>query len=228
MLNENSSMNKLKSLFIFASMLASSSFSFAQPAQIAPSWTGLYNDEQKISLFLQQKGNQVTGYSLLNGKQTSFKGSIQPNGSSYRITLNEAGQGAAVGKFILDYKGNGSAIEAQWLPGSKTVKPKFFSLDAQQCKYAKDNGEFPDASRKLLKDADLQVALGQLQYMRNEIYARHGYAFQNKNWASTFSQYEWYMPCHTNVDTRLTQIEKENVKRIKMVEPYAKDIDWGR
>jgi hypothetical protein len=80
---------------------------------------------------------------------------------------------------------------------------------------------------RLLKDADLQVPLGQLQYMRNEIYARHGYAFQNKN-GQSLSQYDWYMPCYTNVDTRLTQIEKENVKRIKMVEPYAKDIDWGR
>jgi hypothetical protein len=39
---------------------------------------------------------------------------------------------------------------------------------------------------RLLKDADLQVPLGQLQYMRNEIYARHGYAFQNKKWATHF------------------------------------------
>ena len=144
------------------------------------------------------------------------------------LTLNEIGQGASVGQFILEYKGNTSLIEAQWLPTAKTVKPKFFSLNAQQCKYAKGQGEFPDVSVRLLKDADLQVPLGQLQYMRNEIYARHGYAFQNKNWATTFSQYDWYMPCYTNVDTRLTQIEKENVKRLKMVEPYAKEVDWGR
>lgn len=221
-------MNKPKQLLIAIAILSSTTLTLAQPAQIAPSWTGLYNDEQKISLFMQQKGNDVTGYSVLNGKQLNFKGKIKQTDSNYTLTLNEVGQGVDVGRFVLNYKGNTSPIEAQWSSATQTVKPKFFSLNAQQCKYAKEQGEFPDASLRLLKDADLQVPLGQLQYMRNEIYARHGYAFQNKKWAITFSQYDWYMPCYLNVDARLTQIEKENVKRIKMVEPYAKDIDWGR
>lgn len=221
-------MNKPKQLLIAIAILSSTTLTLAQPAQIAPSWTGLYNDEQKISLFMQQKGNDVTGYSVLNGKQLNFKGKIKQTDSNYTLTLNEAGRGVDVGRFVLNYKGNTSPIEAQWSSATQTVKPKFFSLNAQQCKYAKEQGEFPDASLRLLKDADLQVPLGQLQYMRNEIYARHGYAFQNKKWAITFSQYDWYMPCYLNVDARLTQIEKENVKRIKMVEPYAKDVDWGR
>lgn len=221
-------MNKPKQLLIAIAILSSTPLTLAQPAQIAPSWTGLYNDEQKISLFMQQKGNDVTGYSILNGKQLNFKGKIKQTDSNYTLTLNEIGQGVDVGRFVLNYKANTSPIEAQWSSATQTVKPKFFSLNAQQCKYAKEQGEFPDASLRLLKDADLQVPLGQLQYMRNEIYARHGYAFQNKKWAITFSQYDWYMPCYLNVDARLTQIEKENVKRIKMVEPYAKDVDWGR
>lgn len=221
-------MNKPKQLLIAIAILSSTTLTLAQPAQIAPSWTGLYNDEQKISLFMQQKGNDVTGYSVLNGKQLNFKGKIKKTDSNYTLSLNEVGRGVDVGRFVLNYKGNTSPIEAQWSSATQTVKPKFFSLNAQQCKYAKEQGEFPDASLRLLKDADLQVPLGQLQYMRNEIYARHGYAFQNKKWAITFSQYDWYMPCYLNVDARLTQIEKENVKRIKMVEPYAKDIDWGR
>ena len=161
-------------------------------------------------------------------KTLNFKGKIKKTDSNYTLSLNEVGQGVDVGRFVLNYKANTSPIEAQWSSATQTVKPKFFSLNAQQCKYAKEQGEFPDASLRLLKDADLQVPLGQLQYMRNEIYARHGYAFQNKKWAITFSQYDWYMPCYLNVDARLTQIEKENVKRIKMVEPYAKDVDWGR
>ena len=221
-------MNKLVKFLTFTAALTCCTLSFAQTPQLASSWTGLYNDEQKISLFMQQKGNDVNGYSVLNGKKLNFKGKIKQTNSNYTLTLNEIGQGVDVGRFVLNYNGNTSPIEAQWSSASQTVKPKFFSLNAQQCKYAKGQGEFPDASVRLLKDADLQVPLGQLQYMRNEIYARHGYAFQNKNWATTFSQYDWYMPCYTNVDTRLTQIEKENIKRIKMVEPYAKDIDWGR
>jgi len=221
-------MNKLKQILIFSTTFACSALSVAQIPQISASWTGLYNDEQKISLFFQQKGTDITGYSLLNGKQTHFKGKIQQTDLNYTLSLNEIGQGADVGKFIIDYKNNTMPIDAQWLSATKTVKPKFFSLSSQQCKYAQGQGEFPEASSRLLKDADLQVPLGQLQYMRNEIYARHGYVFQNKKWAITFSQNDWYMPCYTNVDTRLTKIEKENVKRIKLVEPYAKDLDWGR
>ena len=118
-------------------------------------------------------------------------------------------------------------MEGSWQSSVNNVKPKFFSVAPQQCRYAKEDGEFI-ASTRLLKDADLQAPLGQLQYMRNEIYARHGYAFSNKEWANTFSDMAWYMPCYTNVENRLSSIEKENIKRIKLVEPYAKDVEWGR
>jgi hypothetical protein len=221
-------MQNFKQLLILTVGLATSTFSIAQTMQIAPSWTGLYNDEQKISLFFQQKGTDVSGYSLLNGKQTNFKGKIQQTDLNYTLTLNEVGQGADIGKFILEFKNNATPIEAQWLPISKSVKPKFFNLDAQQCKFAKGQGDFPETSTRLLKDGDLQVARGELEYMRNEIYARHGYAFKTKEWANTFAMYDWYMPCYTNVEGRLSKIERENVKRIKMVEPYAQKMDWGR
>ena len=56
----------------------------------------------------------------------------------------------------------------------------------------------------------------------------YGYAFKTKEWANTFAMYDWYMPCYTNVEGRLSKIERENVKRIKMVEPYAQKMDWGR
>ena len=81
---------------------------------------------------------------------------------------------------------------------------------------------------RLLKDADLQVPLGQLQYMRNEIYARHGYSFANKEIASQFANDSWYMPCSTNVESQLTQIEKTNIQRIIKVRPYMAKMEWGR
>lgn len=221
-------MKQLKAIFI-CTLLASPSLSFADIPKISPSWTGMYNNgEQKISLFFQQKGQDVTGYSLLNGKQIKFQGKIQPKEGQYQLILNELGQGKEIGKFTLNYQNNHKAIEAQWVSNDKYIRPKFFTLDARQCTYAKTSGEFPESSSELLKDADLQVPLGHLQLLRNEIYARHGYAFQSKHWASHFSGYHWYMPCYIDVESRLTKIEKENIKRIKLVEPYAKDVEWGR
>lgn len=192
---------------------------------IPESWVGLYNDEQKISLFFEQTGSKLTGYSILNGKKMNFTGSITDTG---KLTLTEQGSGAGVGVFNFQYQNALKAMEGSWKSSTGQVKPKFFSVNAQQCRYAKGQGSFPEASTRLLKDADLQMPLGQLQYMRNEIYARHGYAFTNKEWASTFAENDWYMPCYTSVEARLSPIEKQNIQRIKMVEPYAQDIDWGR
>lgn len=199
----------------------------AQTPQIAKSWTGFYNDEQKISLFFDQNGSQLSGYSILNGKTINYTGNIKAAGNGYRITLNEAGKGAAVGKFVLKYSSNTKPMDAEWQSSSSKVRPKFFTLDAQQCRYDKSAGNFV-ASERLLTDADLQVPLGELQYMRNEIYARHGYAFKNKDWAVTFSYADWYMPCYTNVEDKLTAIEQQNIRRIKLVEPYAQEESWGR
>ncbi len=223
-------MDKSRQLLLGLITLTSSSIALAQLPKIAESWTGRYNNEQKISLFFKQTGKIITGYSLLNGQKTEFKGKIEPTDLNYTVTLNEIGQGDSIGKFVLDYNSNTSKIDAQWTSSSQKIKPKFFTLDAQQCKYAKSEGNFPEASSRLLKDVDLQIPLYELQYMRNEIYARHGYAFKSKDWARDFSFSDWYMPCYTDteIEAQLTDIEKKNVKRIKMVEPYAVKADWGR
>lgn len=189
------------------------------------SWTGLYNDEQKIALFLTQNGTVIKGYSILNGKQTPFVGSITNSG---KITLKEQGVGAGFGVFEFAYGNNDAEMDGSWVSSTNTVKPKFFSVNAQQCQYAKGEGNFPDASTRLLKDEDLQRSVEELDYIRNEIYARHGYAFKDKAWGRTFAHEEWYMPCYSNVESHLSTIEKQNIKRIKMVAPYAEKMDWGR
>ena len=206
-------------------MAITSQYTLAQVPALAKSWTGLYNDEQKIALFLTQNSTKLTGYSILNGKKINFTGSINSKG---KITLKEQGSGANVGVFEFQYQPKTNVMEGSWVSSSSQIKPKFFNLSAQQCKYAKNAGNFPQSSQRLLKDADLQLSLDELQYMRNETYARHGYAFANRDWAATFAAEDWYMPCYTNVEDRLTIIEKQNIKRIKMVEPYAEKLDWGR
>lgn len=192
---------------------------------IPDSWVGLYNNEQKIALFFEQTGSKLTGYSILNGKKMHFTGAITDAG---QLTLTEQGRGGGVGVFNFQYQNALKDMNGSWKSSTGQVKPKFFTVRAQQCKYAKGDGIFPEASGRLLQDADLQIPLGQLQYMRNEIYARHGYAFKDKDWAQRFSLEDWYMPCHINVEARLSSIEKQNIQRIKLVEPYAKDVEWGR
>ncbi len=69
-----------------------------------------------------------------------------------------------------------------------------------------------------------------LRYMRNEIYARHGYSFKLKEVREWFDNEDWYMPVSTDVRKKLTAIEMKNEKLIKHFEKYAEDNydDYGR
>ena len=57
-----------------------------------------------------------------------------------------------------------------------------------------------------------------LEYMRNEIYARHGLKFKDPKWAAVFKSFKWYKGTSSNVDARLTPVEKKNLQIIKKLE----------
>ena len=51
--------------------------------------------------------------------------------------------------------------------------------------------------------------------MRNEIMARHGYAFKSKELSAHFNAQPWYAALFRNVDDALTDTERANIKLIK-------------
>ena len=66
--------------------------------------------------------------------------------------------------------------------------------------------------------------------MRNEMYARHGYCFKNKEMRAYFDQETWYMPMNIDIRGELSPTEKENDALIKNYEKYAADYydEYGR
>lgn len=56
---------------------------------------------------------------------------------------------------------------------------------------------------------------GWLRILRNSIYARHGYKFKSADLQRYFGQFSWYHPQYSDVDSKLSAIEKANVKEIK-------------
>jgi len=53
-----------------------------------------------------------------------------------------------------------------------------------------------------------------LAYLRNRIYANHGYSFKTKQWSDVFSRYDWYRP-NPNFSVGLfNDYEKENLRRV--------------
>jgi len=78
------------------------------------------------------------------------------------------------------------------------------------------------------------LSIEDLDIMRNEIYAAHGYRFKSKKWQDYFAQQDWYTPRHDKVDDKLSAVEKKNAAFLlqmkKKMEGKAEDFlktDYG-
>ncbi len=84
-------------------------------------------------------------------------------------------------------------------------------------------GLFPEATIRELRSEEIgNKTEKELQLMRNEIFARKGYVFKNKDLMEYFLSEGWYEPKYENVDSMLTEIEKENIKKIREEEQRRK------
>lgn len=92
----------------------------------------------------------------------------------------------------------------------------------------KSSGYLWPTDTMYISSSDLS-GLGQdtVAAIRNEIYARHGYAFETARWKEYFSQKSWYVrdsSCtESTVNARLSSIEKANVDTIVA---YEESMGW--
>ena len=80
-----------------------------------------------------------------------------------------------------------------------------------------------NASNTLLNKTDIEnLYQGDLEIIRNAIYARHGYSFKNRRMRYVFDSYvDWYIPVKTNILADLTELEKKNIDLLKRYEKHA-------
>ncbi len=79
-----------------------------------------------------------------------------------------------------------------------------------------------NASTDKITKADVEnMKRGDLEVMRNAIYARHGYSFKNRRMRYVFDHVDWYFPVSTDIRAQLTSLEKENIDLIKRYEQHA-------
>jgi len=80
-----------------------------------------------------------------------------------------------------------------------------------------------NASNTELTNADVEnLYKGDLEIVRNAIYARHGYSFKNRRMRYFFDRHiDWYMPISTDIRGLLTDLEKKNIGLIKRYEQHA-------
>lgn len=198
------------------------------------SYVGSFGSNKITLLITKASGDSIVGRSIVGGNDRPFAGSILKNGNKFIIHAKEPGDDKDDGvfDFAIDTS-NLQMLSGSWKPNkiSETVKEKSFNLERKVYKYSTEVGNYPEASQRLLKKEEVDNLLKEdLEFMRNEIFARHGYCFQKKALRQQFEMQEWYVPNTIDIKNRLTEIEKKNIALIKSYEKYAADYgdDFGR
>lgn len=196
-------------------------------------WTGAFG-KNKINITITSINEQdktVQGYSVCAGNFRNLNGSYTQAGSEYAFTLNEPGDDPYDGKFIFTIKAKSNVMKGSWEPFEKKGNTaKKYELERRDFVYDAANGLF-EASSRLLDETDVQnELLADLTLMRNEIYARHGYCFKDKDMRYHFEQEDWYMPMGVDIRHELTDIEIANITLIYEYEEYYEEYtdDFGR
>lgn len=186
----------------------------------------------KITLFIDQmKDGQIYGYSVCAGNDRPFKGTYTEDGDNITAKLREPGDKPFDGVFDLVISKSPLSMTGTWAPLNAGPTPRRYTLARKNFIYDPSSGRYPESSTRLLTSDDVNNLLkDDLRYMRNVIYARHGYAFKLKEVRAWFDTEDWYMPVSTDVRKKLTSIEMKNEQLIKHFEQYADDSydDYGR
>jgi len=198
------------------------------------SFVGPFGDNKITLLITRVMGDTVEGRSVVGGNDRPFSGIATRTNGVYTIVAKEPGDDKYDGVFNISFdEKTPDMVSGSWKPYKDGGHggAKDFSLNRNVFKYLVDVGQYPEASKRLLTENDVNNLLKyDLQTMRNEIFARHGYCFKKKELREQFEDKDWYIPNTTDIKKDLTDIEKKNIALIKKYEKYADEYgdDFGR
>jgi hypothetical protein len=79
------------------------------------------------------------------------------------------------------------------------------------------------SNEELTSDFVSNLSKADIFILRNSIFARHGFAFRDKQLRVYFEQFYWYMPVFGDVKDELTEIEKKNIDLLLRYEKNAEE-----
>ena len=203
-----------------------------QLEEILGSFVGAFGTN-KITLLITKVGSDsIAGRSIVGGNDRPFNGTYNLDNGVYTISAKEPGDHKDDGVFNFSIsRANLNEVSGSWKPNDPKKPAKEYSLQRKVFEYRTDVGDFPEASQRLLKAADVENMMKEdLEFMRNEIFARHGYCFNKKYLRQQFEMQDWYVPNTVDIKGFLTEIEKKNIALIKRYEKYADEYGdaYGR
>jgi hypothetical protein len=198
------------------------------------SYVGAFGDNKITLLITKATADSVEGRTVVGGNDRPFKGTVKELGGKYNIVAKEPGDDQYDGAFDFTIDAaQPDVVKGSWKPNkpTATLKDKDYNLQRKAFNYLQDVGQYPQASKRLLKEEDVENMMKpELEMMRNEIFARHGFCFKKKSLREEFENKDWYVPNTIDIKNELTDIEKKNITLIKRYEKYAEEYgdDFGR
>ncbi len=200
--------------------------------EILGSFVGPFGDNKITLLITKADGNSVSGRSIVGGNDRPFDGTSTNDNGVYTIVANEPGDHKDDGVFKFTIaSANPNEVTGTWKANDTKRPEKSYSLQRRKFEYKANVGNYPEASKRLLKTLDVENMMKEdLMFMRNEIFARHGYCFNKKELRQQFENEDWYVPNTVDIKGFLTEIEKKNIAMIKRYEKYADEYgdEYGR
>ncbi len=195
--------------------------------EILGSFVGAFGNNKITLLITKAQGDSVEGRSIVGGNDRPFRGTFALGEGIYKIHAVEPGDHKDDGVFDFAIsKSDLNKVSGSWKPNDMKRPAKEFSLDKKKFEYRTDVGAWPETSQRLLKPEDVDNIIKEdLEYMRNEIFARHGFCFKKKHLRQQFEMQDWYVPNTVDIRGFLTDIEKKNIEMIKRYEKYA--VEYG-
>lgn len=204
----------------------------AEAQKILGSYVGAFGDNKITMMITKAAGNSVTGRTIVGGNDRPFDGTYTVQNATYTIDAKEPGDHKDDGVFKFSVSSSDpSKVTGTWKANDPKRPVKSYTLDRRKFEYKANVGGWPEASTRLLKTADVEnLGKSELQLMRQEIFARHGYCFSKKEFRQRFENEDWYVPNTTDIRGLLTDIEKKNIALIKRYEKYAEEYgdEYGR
>lgn len=196
------------------------------------SYVGAFGDNKITLLVTKAGGGVVSGRSIVGGNDRPFDGTMTIEDGTYNIVANEPGDHKDDGVFKFSIvQSNLNEVKGTWKANDPKRSEKSYTLERKKFEYNPNVGQFPQASKRPLKTADVEnLGKEDLEWMRNEIFARHGYCFAKKDLRQMFENEAWYVPNTVDIRGFLTDTEKKNIALIKRYEKYADDYgdEYGR
>jgi hypothetical protein len=195
-------------------------------------WVGSFG-KNKINIAIARiAGDSVFGHSVCAGNFRAIKGTItQSSDNVYDVKMREPGDDQYDGAFEFRIDLEKNELSGSWKPFKKTVGAKTYTLVKRDFVYDPEMGDHPEASMGYLEVPNVENLLPEeLEMIRNEIYARHGYSFTNIKIRRTFDEKDWYIPMAIDIRDQLTDIEAHNIDLLLNYEDYYDEYynDYGR